>query len=490
MASDSATPTPAPPGRVRRTLGWYRRGWWWKLPVTGLLVAVIVVPLGLLLFHLYLNHRLDTELDRIRAEGYPAHWSEIDAWIGPMPTPERDATPLYEAAIAALATHEEMEAVGLTQRPGIDWEMMDEPIPPEVWERARTLVEVDAEALRLVREANAMVAEGGAVRFPRDWSQHMGMLLPELGQLRRLVNNLENEAELAANREDAAAAVEAAEQIVVASRALEHDPNVISHLVRLLILAGATATMEDIIAQVQLTDDQLTALERCLDTAEESRSLRRALAGERALFVGAFELIDTLANSKGGVFSIGTLWRGSGVYKLDRLAYLRLMQWQMDAAGVPLAQRNAAAIQQNIDGLPRIYFMTRILTPAYDRVFAAQERHNATLDVARVGLALERHRLAHGNYPPTLDQLVPMYLDVVPVDPFTGKPLLYRVSDDGESAVVYSVGEDERDDGGRERLPDGKRYAAGTDITFSLGDAQRRFFHEHDSPADKPVSEP
>jgi hypothetical protein len=64
-----------------------------------------------------------------------------------------------------------------------------------------------------------------------------------------------------------------------------------------------------------------------------------------------------------------------------------------------------------------------------------------------VGLALEVYRREHGAWPESLDALSPQYLPRVPVDRMTGKPLRYVVRDD--RPVVYSVGADLDDDGGR-----------------------------------------
>jgi hypothetical protein len=71
--------------------------------------------------------------------------------------------------------------------------------------------------------------------------------------------------------------------------------------------------------------------------------------------------------------------------------------------------------------------------------------------LARTALAVERFRLAHGRLPESLGELVPEFLPVVPADPFDGQPLRYRVLSKGY--MVYSVGDDGHDDGGREHPP-------------------------------------
>ncbi len=61
--------------------------------------------------------------------------------------------------------------------------------------------------------------------------------------------------------------------------------------------------------------------------------------------------------------------------------------------------------------------------------------------------AILRYRKALGQYPDNLKELVSTgYLDSLPIDPFSGSPLLYRNAKDG--FVLYSIGEDFKDDGG------------------------------------------
>ena len=75
-------------------------------------------------------------------------------------------------------------------------------------------------------------------------------------------------------------------------------------------------------------------------------------------------------------------------------------------------------------------------------------------------------RLAQGRAPKTLDELVPTYLDAVPIDPFDNQPLRYRLQEKG--FVVYSIGDDESDDGATERHRD-NRHPDGSpkwDINF------------------------
>ena len=77
------------------------------------------------------------------------------------------------------------------------------------------------------------------------------------------------------------------------------------------------------------------------------------------------------------------------------------------------------------------------------RVAGAQTAFNQ----AAIACALERYRLAKGSFPGALETLVPQFISLLPNDVLTGEPYKYRLTDDGRF-VLYSVGWDEKDDGG------------------------------------------
>ncbi len=64
-----------------------------------------------------------------------------------------------------------------------------------------------------------------------------------------------------------------------------------------------------------------------------------------------------------------------------------------------------------------------------------------------LAFALAAYRSDHKAYPKSLDALVPKYMEKVPVDLFTGKPLIYRPTEKGY--LLYSLGPNGKDDAGR-----------------------------------------
>lgn len=85
--------------------------------------------------------------------------------------------------------------------------------------------------------------------------------------------------------------------------------------------------------------------------------------------------------------------------------------------------------------------------PNYTKATQTTAYTQTLANEAQIACALERYRLAHGNYPETLDELSPQFIAQVPHDIIGGQPLHYRRTDDGKF-LLYSVGWNETDDGG------------------------------------------
>ncbi len=80
-------------------------------------------------------------------------------------------------------------------------------------------------------------------------------------------------------------------------------------------------------------------------------------------------------------------------------------------------------------------------------------------------LAVRLFKMEKGGYPEKLDELVPEYLDEVPLDPFALKPLRYKKREG--KWIIYSIGPDGKDDGGLKKYVPYKTEE-GTDLIFEV----------------------
>ena len=78
-------------------------------------------------------------------------------------------------------------------------------------------------------------------------------------------------------------------------------------------------------------------------------------------------------------------------------------------------------------------------------------KQNVSVATTRLLLALKCYKLEKGELPESLEELVPEYIEEVPLDDFDGRPMRYS----REKKIIYSVGEDLKDSGGSEE-PEGR----------------------------------
>ena len=112
-----------------------------------------------------------------------------------------------------------------------------------------------------------------------------------------------------------------------------------------------------------------------------------------------------------------------------------------------LARRGQAALAAQTKSCSPFDLLGRLILPIVSGTAKKFAYGQASVDLARTAIALERWRLVHGEFPESLDALVPQLIAKVPHDVVGGQPLQYRRQADG-LFVLYSVGWNKTDDGG------------------------------------------
>jgi hypothetical protein len=100
--------------------------------------------------------------------------------------------------------------------------------------------------------------------------------------------------------------------------------------------------------------------------------------------------------------------------------------------------------------------LTDVLLQSVERLLTGAALAQTGKDQTVLACALERYRLANGQFPESLGALSPKFIATVPADVIIGQPLKYRRIE-GDRFELYSVGWNEKDDGGKAVLnKDGK----------------------------------
>jgi hypothetical protein len=250
-----------------------------------------------------------------------------------------------------------------------------------------------------------------------------------------------------ANRGDTEAAAACIEDGLRLGDSLRQEPALIGYLIRIACASVALSGLERSLSLTAFTDPQLKELDAALTRTGGTLDLPETLITERCFMIETWRDPSRLRGTGQGLPvrllpGIGATWIA------DILNY---MEDHIEAARQPPTEclKRFREIDDEIQQLSLLHALTKITMPAMTRVAELDLRLRAHLDLARTALAIERYRLATGNVPDKLEELVPQYLEQVPLDPFDGRPIRYRPTQPGY--LLYSVDTDGRDNGGRER---------------------------------------
>jgi hypothetical protein len=362
-------------------------------------------------------------------------------------------------------------------------------------EPQRQLNEEQATALRReMSRAAAALAEARKLvdltegRYPIAYSpDFISTLIPHTQDARLIANLLAYDAVLRAQAGDADGALSSCRGVLNAGRSVGDEPFLISQLVRIACRAIAVDRAQRVLAQGESSEEALRQLQQLLEKEELEPLLLIAARGERAgqdrlmeaIQAGKIKLsardLAILAGLSGDPGSGATLCeslllRIPGSTKFQRSAMLRCMNRIVALAKLPPHERHAEFQQMEMTrGAQPV--LVRLLVPALGKVSDSCQRCDAQLRCALVAVAAERYRRAQGRWPDKLGALKEAgYLQAVPADPYDGQPLRWRRLGDGQ--VVYSIGPDGEDNGGK--MDRQNPTSPGTDIGFRLWDAAKR----------------
>jgi hypothetical protein len=262
---------------------------------------------------------------------------------------------------------------------------------------------------------------------------------------------------------------------------LKEDPFLISYLVRIACGQVALEPIWEGLAEHRWSEAQLQELETRLQQYNFIADLKTTLAAEQAASIATIELVrkkgpwyvdyigcEVNAPPGGDSMLAKCAWLvvvPQGWYDQEELNYSRAFHLELATSLDPTKERvsparvkadNLAFEQMmSVSGFAGTKLgiilhhrlMATMLLPALGRVIVKSAAAQTAFNQAAIACALERYRLTNGHFPESLETLAPRFIAQLPNDVLTGEPYKYRLRDDGRF-VLYSVGWDEKDDGG------------------------------------------
>jgi tetratricopeptide (TPR) repeat protein len=297
-----------------------------------------------------------------------------------------------------------------------------------------------------------------------DGFDSVSTLLPGLAELKRCSRVLQLRAVAELTDGQSAKALDDVKLLLYLNDSLRNSPFLISHLVRMAIVAIGLQPIWEGLAEYKWSDAQLVALETELGKLDFLADYEFAMRGERAFAIASFENQRRTRESISGFVTVQgnselvtnklTLMP-SAYFDQNELTFARMhQQWILPLVDTNSRTVSPAALQRAensvLAGLKHYSpykVQAQMVFPAIGNAVKRFAAIQASIDLARVACALERYRLAHGEYPETLDALAPQFIEKLPHDIINGQPLHYRRTDDRQF-ILYSVGWNETDDGG------------------------------------------
>ena len=308
-------------------------------------------------------------------------------------------------------------------------------------------------------------------RFWLNYDAGFAAVVPHLSRLKASSQYLSLQTTAALKGGDRQTALENVKLSFRLVDSIRREPNIISHLVRIALVQIALQPVWEGLADRQWTEADVRAIESELGKLDFLTDYQFAMRGERACnlwgvdyfrklgITGLDELVapsrssgsDDLGRFMGraGFWLIPAGWFDQNKLSLCRMHEKFLLPLVADQDRRVV---KPAAIQQANSALDRrrvgpYDIFSKMLLPSLAGLAEKCARGQTSVDLALIACALERYRLANGQFPETLAALVPRFIDRFPHDLINGQPLKYRRTDDGQF-ILYSVGWNETDDGG------------------------------------------
>jgi hypothetical protein len=215
----------------------------------------------------------------------------------------------------------------------------------------------------------------------------------------------------------------------------------------------------------------LAALQAPLEEIDQCASFAKVLQGERrfAYYLGLWlhshpagfsELLISsswtdFSNDERGTWldrAIPSGWIDQNELTTDRF-YTETVLPALDGEHDRISPEKMKQVEDVIETMRATPYtaLCRELLPSITAVARKAAVSQTGVDEAVVACALERYRLAHGEFPEKLEALTPEFVAKLPHDVINGEPLHYRRTAGGQY-VLYSVGWNGIDDGGQVAL--------------------------------------
>ena len=414
--------------------------------------------------------------NRLPPDGLPQTPAELDAWYIEPPAGQNAAT-FNLRGIKAMQIKGADQIANLPVLGKLPTPLPGTPLPSPVKSALADFVQRNREALQFFAQGEQYEQS----RYPIELTKGSDTLLPHLFGIKRGMQLSEMAAILDAENNDEKQAADDVLITLALARSLKAEPPLISQLVRVAGVSLAVDALNQVVNRTTLSPESLSGLSKAFQSMEDydarGEGFGRSMICERVTHLDLLGNPDKVAKF---LRDLGTMeateipgeqlhrmvehLKQPGSLKAEYDYLETSFQQILSARKDPFPERlkTADLIQQRAtEATNQGLLFCGWGLPGIAAVVRREASCLANLRLALTAVALEQFRAAHNNrYPAGLSELTPDYLAATLMDPFDGQPLRFRKQ--GAGYMLYSIGSDLKDDGGKPM--NGK----GGDIVFTV----------------------
>lgn len=422
----------------------------WRRVYCACLLCLFLI---FLIWRVMLAIQVSSKLDGIRAAGYPITSSELNAFYKAVPA-NINAAFVMTQAFALMQQFPDKRSNDIINFEFI-WET---PHRDEKEALVRQYVEMNRAAMDKACEALKLPE----CRYPIDFKYYRDTTFPHLSSLKLLVRLFAISPHLQTNENAIRELTNSIFTTLGLAHTLDNEPVIISQLVRFSIISITLKELKWGLEHVKLSDNDLKSVDAALGGMPLDR-MKIGFVGERVFSIPYFRLSFKECNYVGAEQKVNTtnapiLLKGSpwtvmsfsGFFERDLNYFLDCVATNISIIQLPARERlQLSNINEVLEakGKADYYVLSTLFLSCFSKIAVRTTEIETSMQQARTAIAVERFRLARNRLPTSLDELVPQYLRSVPEDPFDGHPIRFKLLEKGY--VIYSVGRDGVDDGGR-----------------------------------------
>jgi hypothetical protein len=274
-------------------------------------------------------------------------------------------------------------------------------------------------------------------------------------QIRLLSQVLASRAKVHLLKGDSAAALEDLDTLSVVIRALETMPGtLLSAMIQVAVSGLYLDTVEEGLRENLWHDAELKELTSRLMRMNLLAAVQEGIRGERAAVGRHFSALANRGKDPLYAMTVRDVFTGpskewsfdrfflrvtpAGWVRRNQAHHARVLQSYIDAfdpavGGVDLNrihQANAALNRLTARWSPNTTLLMRV-TPSFPRAAVTVVRTQTRARQAALACAIQRFHAQRNRHPDNLVELVPNYLEAIPSDLFTRKPMTYRKTSHG-----------------------------------------------------------